>query len=85
MEQAEYKTREVFAGNIIEAGMVQHLLYSKGIEADFRDEMLGMLAPWVASPGGAGAVKVMVAERDFTAAMALISTISFNEPESGEL
>lgn len=85
MKESPYKNREVFAGNIIEAGMVQHLLQSKGIEADLRDEMLGMLAPWVASPGGAGAVKVMVNEADFTDALALINTLSFNESESGDL
>ncbi len=74
-ENPDYKTVEVFAGNIIEAGMVRHVLSSHGIETDLRDELLGMLAPWVASPGGAGAVKVMVGIDDAHAATTIINNI----------
>ena len=76
-----YKTVEVFAGNIIEAGMVRHVLSSHGIKADLRDELLGMLAPWVASPGGAGAVKVLVSVGDAHAATDIIDNIPFKDPQ----
>ena len=76
-----YKTVEVFAGNIIEAGMVRHVLSSHGIDADLRDELLGMLAPWVASPGGAGAVKVLVSVGDAHAATDIIDNIPFKDPQ----
>ena len=80
-DMSGYKTVEVFAGNIIEAGMVRHVLSSHGIEADLRDELLGMLAPWVASPGGAGAVKVLVSVGDAQAATTIINNISFKDPQ----
>lgn len=80
-EKPAYKTVEVFAGNIIEAGMVVHVLSSHGIETDLRDELLGMLAPWVASPGGAGAVKVLVSLDDAQAAITIINNISFKDPQ----
>jgi hypothetical protein len=78
-EQPKYKSVEVFAGNIIEAGMVVHVLSSHGIETELRDELLGMLAPWVASPGGAGAVKVLVSIDDAQAATTIINNISFKD------
>lgn len=78
-EQPKYKSVEVFAGNIIEAGMVVHVLSSYGIETELRDELLGMLAPWVASPGGAGAVKVLVSIDDAQAATTIIDNISFKD------
>jgi hypothetical protein len=79
--QDDYKTIEIFAGNIIEAGMVKHILSSHGIESDLRDELLGMLAPWVASPGGAGAVKVLVSIDDAQAATDIINNLSFKDPQ----
>jgi Putative prokaryotic signal transducing protein len=80
-EQPKYKSVEVFAGNIIEAGMVVHILSTHNIEAELRDELLGMLAPWVASPGGAGAVKVLVSADDAQAATMIINNISFKDPQ----
>lgn len=79
--QDDYKTIEIFAGNIIEAGMIQQLLAGQGIAAEFKDEFLGMLAPWVASPGGAGAVKVMVSPKDAATASEIIRNRSFKDPQ----
>ena len=54
------KQIEVFAGNIIEAGMVCSLLESAAIHAYLKDEIMGTMNPWFVSAGGVGAVKVLV-------------------------
>jgi len=51
---------EVFAGNIVEVGLVQSLLDKEGIQSWLKDEVMGTLNPWYTSPGGAGAIKVLV-------------------------
>ncbi len=58
------KQIEVFAGNIIEAGMVCSLLESAGIHAYLKDEIMGTMNPWFVSAGGVGAVKVLVSALD---------------------
>ncbi len=58
------KQIEVFAGNIIEAGMVCSLLESAGIHAYLKDEIMGTMHPWFVSAGGVGAVKVLVSALD---------------------
>jgi hypothetical protein len=52
---------EVFAGTVLQAAMVKSLLENADIEAFLKDEFMGTLNPWYAAPGGAGAVKVLVA------------------------
>jgi hypothetical protein len=76
---------EVFSGNIIECGYVKSLLEAHGIQAFIRDEYVGTISPWVVSPGGVGSVKLQVARNDAVQATELIKSISFNEPETGEL
>ena len=61
----EDNSKEIFAGNIIEAGMVQSLLEDAGINAYLKDEIMGTMNPWFVSPGGAGAVKVIISNLDF--------------------
>ena len=46
---------EVFAGNIVEVGLVQSLLDKDGIQSWLKDEVMGTLNPWYTSPGGTGA------------------------------
>jgi len=54
----------VFAGTAMEAAMVKSLLENAEIQSFLKDEVLGTLQPWVTSPGGAGAVKVIVSSAD---------------------
>ena len=56
---------EVFAGNIVEVGLVQSLLDNDGIQSWLKDEIVGTLNPWYAAPGGSGAIKVLVLKADF--------------------
>ncbi len=66
------KQVEVFAGNIIEAGMVCSLLESAGIHAYLKDEIMGTMNPWFVSAGGVGAVKVLVSALDFETSKLLV-------------
>jgi len=68
------KQIEVFAGNIIEAGMVCSLLESAGIHAYLKNEIMGTMNPWFVSAGGVGAVKVLVSSIDFEKARFVVDT-----------
>jgi hypothetical protein len=68
------KQIEVFAGNIIEAGMVCSLLESSDIHAFLKDEIMGTMNPWFVSAGGVGAVKVLVSSIDFEKARFVVDT-----------
>ena len=61
----EVNSIEIYAGNIIEAGIVKSLLEDAGISAYLKDEIMGTMNPWFVSPGGAGAVKVIISNLDF--------------------
>ncbi|MDP2335554.1 MAG: DUF2007-related protein [Bacteroidota bacterium] len=63
---------EVFDGNDWEASMVKSLLDNAEIEAFIKDEKMGVLAPWNVSGGGAGSVKIIVADVDFEKAKEVI-------------
>ncbi len=63
---------EVFAGNIAEVGLVQSLLDKDGIQSWLKDEIMGTMNPWYTSPGGAGAIKVLVLKADFDQAKFIV-------------
>ena len=63
---------EVFAGSLAQVGLVKSLLENAEIEVFLKDEILGTLNPWWTSPGGAGAISVFVAFRDFQKAKIII-------------
>lgn len=69
----EINFTQIYAGNILEAGMVKSLLESAGIHAFLKDEIMGTFMPWWTSPGGAGAVKVMVQTRDLESAKLIVA------------
>lgn len=63
---------EVFAGTHWEAGLVKSMLENEDIKVYLFDEIRGSLAPWHVAPGGTGAVKVMVANKDFVRARYIV-------------
>ena len=65
----------VFSGSIVEADMMKNILESEQIRAFLKDETLGSLAPFMASAGGSGAVKVLVARRDEARAREIVSDV----------
>jgi hypothetical protein len=62
----------VHSGSAIETGFVKSLLEEHGIKTALRDEMMGVIAPWYVAPGGVGAVKILIARRDYERARAII-------------
>jgi len=53
---------EVFAGTGWQAEMVRNLLENEGITSFLKNEIIGTILPFGTSPGGVGAVKVIVSE-----------------------
>ena len=62
----------VFAGDPFQANLAKHDLENNGIAAFLKDEVTGTIAPWHSAPGGAGAVKVTVSQRDSEKARSII-------------
>jgi len=73
----------VHAGNAIETGFVQSLLEEYGIPTVLRDEIMGAIAPWYIAPGGVGAVKILIARRDYERARAIIA--EFHDAEDSNV
>ncbi|PKP53590.1 MAG: hypothetical protein CVT92_03160 [Bacteroidetes bacterium HGW-Bacteroidetes-1] len=69
---------EIFPGTPFQAEMVKNLLENAGIKVFLRDGFLGAIAPWWASPGGAGAVKVFVSNTDFEQANEVVNQYEAN-------
>jgi hypothetical protein len=65
----------VYSGTIVQADLLKCLLEGAGIHAVLEDEFIGMIAPYV-SPGGAGAVKVLVARSDMDQARSIVEDFS---------
>jgi hypothetical protein len=63
---------EIYMGTDWQAGMVKSLLENEGIEAFMKDEIMGTLNPWWSSPGGVGAVKVVISSADYGKAKEIV-------------
>lgn len=72
---------EVFAGTAVQATMVKSLLENAEIEAYLKDEFTGVLYPWHTSPGGVGAVKVLVSSADHEKARIVVDEYEDNVKE----
>ena len=64
---------EVFAGTAVQATIVKSLLENAEIDAYLKDEFTGTLYPWHTTPGGVGAVKVLVSSADFENAKIVVA------------
>jgi hypothetical protein len=74
----EIKPVEVFAGTAMQANMVKSLLENAEIESFLKDEYIGTLNPWYATPGGAGAVKIFVSSADYVKARTVVDEYENN-------
>ena len=72
----------VYAGNIVQADLLKNVLEGEGIAAFLEDEFIGMIAPYTASAGGVGAVKVLVASSDMDRARAIAEDIDDESDQS---
>jgi hypothetical protein len=70
---------EVYSTSSLEAKMVKSFLEDSEIKAFLKDEIMGTLAPWHTSPGGAGAVKVIVRRKDYEKAKQIIGEYEKNK------
>jgi hypothetical protein len=61
----------VFAGNIVEAEFVKSLLEGASIQCFVQNETIGTVAPFL-SPGGLGAVQILVRASDAEKAQAIV-------------
>ena len=67
---------------MFEANRIKIELENNGISAFLKDELIGgSIAPWHAAPGGAGAVKVIVAEKDRAEAIKIIQHLGQSDAE----
>lgn len=78
----EINFTQIYAGNILEAGMVKSLLENAGIHVFLKDEIMGTFMPWWTSPGGAGAVKVMVPTPDQESVKLIVADYENNVKEN---
>jgi hypothetical protein len=65
----------VYSGTIVQADLLKCLLEGAGIHAVLENEFIGMIAPDV-SPGGVGAVKVLVGKGDIDQARSIVEDFS---------
>jgi len=63
---------EIFAGSFEEAALVKSLIEDSEIEVFLKDEIQGTMFPWLASPGGAGSVKLVVSNENAEAAKQIV-------------
>lgn len=73
---------EVFAGKAVQATMVKSLLENAEIQAYLKDEFTGVLYPWHTSPGGVGAVKVLVSSEDYEKAKMVVDEFESNQDKN---
>jgi hypothetical protein len=71
----------IYSGNIVQADLLKCLLEGAGIPARLEDEFVGMIAPYAAAPGGAGAVKVIVAAGDVERARRIVEDFVENSKD----
>jgi len=62
----------IYSGNIVQADLLKCLLEGKGIQTFLEDEFLGKMVPYAAAAGGAGAVKVLIANSDLDQARKIV-------------
>ena len=71
----------VFDGTYWEAALLKSLLENAEIYAFLKDELRGIMAPWQVAPGAAGAVKVMVSNKDLERARMVVEEFEKAEKE----
>ncbi len=70
------KLIEVYFGTSMDSGYVKSILEMNGIKASLKDEAMGVIAPWYVTPGGVGAVKVVVLGSQFEKAIQIMRSYS---------
>lgn len=79
MEQNEdIEIIRIFAGSILQAGMLRNLLENEEIDSYLLDELSGTYFPFFTSAGGSGPVSVAVSSLDYDKAKAIVNDYEKN-------
>ncbi|WP_372751367.1 DUF2007-related protein [Labilibaculum sp.] len=70
---------EIFAGSWLDAEIVSSLLNNSEIETYLKDDLIGTIAPWQASAGGVGAVKIIINSKDYETAKRIVADYEKNK------
>jgi hypothetical protein len=65
----------VYSGTIVQADLLKCLLEGAGVHAVLENEFIGVIAPYF-SPGGAGAVKVLIRKSDMKHSRRIVEDFS---------
>jgi hypothetical protein len=76
----ELKLVEVFAGELWQATMIKNVLEDNNIQTFIQNSLMGVIEPWVVSPGGFEPVKVIVASPDYDKALLLVEEYNSSKP-----
>ncbi len=79
MDNYEINPVEIYAGTGWEAALVQTLLENAEIQTFLKDEINGIMVPWVIASGGAGSVKVIVSSLDYDKAKGVVEEYEKNK------
>lgn len=71
---------EVFAGELWQSTMIKNILEDNNIQAFVQNSLMGVIEPWVVSPGGFQPVKVIVALTDYEKARELVEEYNHSKP-----
>lgn len=75
---------EIFAGELWQAEMIKEMLEDNGIQAYMENELMGNIAPWIVTPGGAASVKINVSTSDYDRSKELIDELNNNNASLDE-
>jgi len=62
----------IYSGNPLNTGLLKSMLEDNEITVYMKDEVMGTFFPWYGSPGGAGAIKILVEENDLERAESIV-------------
>ena len=68
----DIKLIEIYAGELWQATIVKELLNDNKIDAFVENELMGNIAPWQISAGGAASVSVKISNADYVLAKSLV-------------
>ena len=79
-KEDELKLMEVFAGELWKATMIKNVLEDNNIQVFIENRLMGVIEPWVVSPGGFEPVKVVVSSPDYEKAIQLVEEYNNSKP-----
>lgn len=79
-KQDKLRLLEVFGGELWKATMIKNVLEDNNIHAFLENSLMGVIEPWIVSPGGFAPVKVVVATTDYDKAMQLVEEFNQSKP-----